>query len=46
MAELGRTEKVLHLRIFTRRIKIRKFMISCCGTVTTEDLPKTGFAIQ
>ena len=31
MAELGRIEKVSHLRIFTRRIKIRKFMISCCG---------------
>ena len=38
MAELGRIEKVSHLRIFTRRIKIRKFMISC--------LPPTVYAVQ
>ena len=30
MAEFERVEKVLHLRIFTHNINIRKFMISCC----------------
>ena len=31
MAEFERIEKISHLRIFTHNIKIRKFMISCCG---------------
>ena len=33
MAEFEGIEKVLHLRIFTHNIKIRKFMISCCQHV-------------
>ena len=31
MAEFERIEKISHLRIFTHNIKVRKFMISCCG---------------
>ena len=36
MAELGCIGKVSHLRIFMRRIKMRKFMILCCGHIGRE----------